>query len=282
MSPAKPSPRRPVRVELAAGRWFCLYAPVKARPRPARILACVLLLTAALPAVEYTFNTGYDYSKGNYGLPLATEIITLPLSLACTSGQTTWELSMPYMRIDGPGDVIPGIGRLSGRLVLVKTTNRGLGDITLGVKRNFAPPADQPWSWTFGAEVKFGTASVAKSLGTGEDDFATHVDFMYTAGAFTSFATLGYRWLGNPDGAGLRDYLYGTVGLSWACAEQTSLSLLVDLAQKNSAGGDSAANFTLAVGQMFDERWSGQAYYVRGTTDATADHGMGVSLSYNF
>jgi hypothetical protein len=255
---------------------------VKIRPCPGHYLACLLLLTAALPAVEFTFNTGYDYSKGNYGLPLATEIITIPQSLACTSGQTTWELGLPYLRIDGPGDVVPGIGRLAGRLVLLKSTNRGLGDITLGVKRSFAPPADQPWSWSAGAEVKFGTASVAKSLGTGEDDFAAHVDFMYTAGAFTPFATLGYRWLGNPAGADLRDYLYGTVGLSWACAEQTTLSLLADLAQKNSAGGDSAANFTFAVGRVFAERWSGQAYYVKGTSDATADHGMGLSLSYSF
>lgn len=251
-------------------------------PCPCRILACVLLLTAALPAADFTLNTGYDYSKGDYGLPLSTEIITIPLSLAYTAGQTTWELSLPYMRIDGPGDVVPGIGRFAGRRVLLKTTSRGLGDITLGVKQSFAAPADQPWSWSAGAEVKFGTASVAKSLGTGENDFATHVDFTCSAGSLTPFVTLGYRWLGNPAGADLRDYLYGTVGLSWACAEQTSLSLLLDLAQKNSTGGSAAANYTLAVGQVLDERWQGQAYYVRGTSDASADHGLGLSLSYSF
>lgn len=250
-------------------------------PYPARLFTGCLLLTGILRA-EVTVTTGFDYSRGDYGLPIPTKIITVPFAVSYAVNQTTWELSLPYVRVDGPGDVVPGIGRLAGRLVLLKTVNQGLGDLTLGVTRQFAVPADQPWSWAAGAEIKLGTADAAKSLGTGEDDFATHVDLYYSAGRFTPFATLGYRWLGNPTGSDLRNYIFGTAGLNWACTEKVTLAALVDWAEKNSASGRSSTNFTLSVSRTFSEQWQAQAYGMRGSSEASPDYGLGLSLNRRF
>ena len=160
--------------------------------------------------------------------------------------------------------------------------SRGLGDLTLGVTRNFAAPPDQPWSWSAGAEVKFATASTDRSLGTGEDDYATHVDLSYAAGRLTPFATLGYRWLGNPAGSDLRNYLFGTVGVNLAYTDQTTLALMMDWAEKNSTSGKASANFTVSVTRAFGDQWQVQAYGVLGQSDATADYGLGLSLSRGF
>lgn len=273
---------RGIFVELATGSWFCPSARVKTTPCLTRFLACGLLLIAALPAEEVTLHTGFDYSIGNYGLPVSTEITTIPLSLSYVVNQTTWELSLPYLRINGPGEVVPGIGRYTARLLRSKSVSQGLGDFTMGVTQDFGGAEGRPWTWAAGAEVKFGTASAAKSLGTGENDFATHVDFTFTAGAFTPFATLGYRWLGNPAGSDLRNYVFGTVGVNWACTEKTTLGLLADWAERNSTGGSTSSSFTLSVTRALGEHWQIQAYVVQGNSDATADHGLGLGLSRRF
>lgn len=229
---------------------------------------------------EVTVSTGFDYSRGDYGLPIPTRIITVPFSVSYAVNQTTWELSLPYVQVDGPGDVVPGIGRLAGRLLLLRSTNQGLGDLTLGATHQFG--AASGWSWAAGAEVKLGTASAERSLGTGEDDFAAHVDFSRAAGPLTPFLTLGYRWLGNPAGSDLRNYVFGTAGLSWACTEKVTLTALADWAAKNSASGSSSANFTLSVSRAFGDKWQAQLYGVRGTSDNAPDYGGGLSLSRGF
>ena len=269
------------RVGLATGARFCPYARVKIHPSPVRLFTGCLLLTGFLRA-EVTLSSGFDYSTGDYGLPVSTEITTIPFSMSYVVNQTTWELSLPYLHIDGPGEVVPGIGRFTRRLVLLKTVNQGLGDLTLGVTRQFAVPADQPWSWAAGAEVKIGTADADQFLGTGQDDFATHVDLYYTAGSITPFVTLGYRWLGSAPGSNLRNYLFGTVGFSWACTDKVTLGLLLDWAEKTSAGGESAANLTLSASRAFGENWQAQVYGVLGSSDASADYSLGLGASRRF
>lgn len=254
---------------------------MKIHPLLRGLLAALLLQGATLRA-EFTLSSGYDYSTGYYGLPLSTEITTIPFSLSYVVNRTTLELSQPYLSIDGPGEVVPGIGRFTGRLVLLKTVNRGPGDLTLGITQQFAGPAESPWSWAVGAEVKFGTADAAKFLGTGEDDYATHVDLYYTAGSFTPYVTLGYRWLGNPAGSTLRNYLFGTVGFSWACTDKVTLGLLVDWAEKTSVGGEAATNLTLSAARTFREKWQAQVYGVLGSSDASAAYGLGFGLSRQF
>jgi hypothetical protein len=255
---------------------------MKPRLPLSRLLACGVLLAAGLPAEEFTLRTGFDYSSGDYGLPLSTQITTVPLSVSYALNQTTWDLGLSYLRINGPGDVVPGVGRFIRRRLLSKQTNKGVGDLTLGVTRYFPGPEDRPWSWSAGAEVKFGTASAEKSLGTGRDDFTTHVDFTWSAGALTPFVTLGHRWLGNPVGSDLRNYFYGTVGVNWACTETTTVAVMADWSQKNADSGEASSNYTLSVTRAFGEKWQLQGYGTLGQSDATADHGYGLSLGRRF
>lgn len=253
---------------------------MKLAPTPGRLLAGALLLAGILRA-EVMVNTGFDYSTGDYGLPVSTEIITVPFSVSYVINRTTWEIGLPYVRVDGPGEVVPGIGRANRRLLRSKEVTQGLGDLTLAATHDFSAD-DRPWSWAVGGEFKFGTADAEKSLGTGKDDFAAHVDLYYTTGSFTPFATLGHRWLGNPPGADLRNFFFGTLGLSWTCTEQTTLTFLVDWAEKNSDASTSSVNYTLSASRAFGEHWHAQLYGVLGSSDSSADHGMGVGLSRRF
>ncbi|HWA25362.1 MAG TPA: hypothetical protein VG734_06865 [Lacunisphaera sp.] len=248
------------------------------------LLACGLLLAPALPAQEiFTLRTGFDYSTGNYGLPVSTEIITVPVSVAyAVTPSTTLECSVPYLRTNGPGDVIPGIGRYVRRLLQSKHVSQGAGDFTVGLTHDFAAGEDSLLAWSGGAEVKFGTASAQKSLGTGEDDFMVHWDVAWSGGAISPFATLGYRWLGNPAGGDLRNYLFGTVGVNWAWTEHSTVALLADWAQRNSDSGRASSNLTLAVTRALGEKCDLQVYGMIGHSDSTADHGYGLSIGRRF
>jgi len=248
---------------------------------PRRLLAGFLIL-AAVAHAEVSLHSGFDYSSGDYGQSLSTQIITVPVAVAYTVNRTTWELGWSYVRIDGPGDVVPGVGRFSRRARLSKTVQQGLGDLTLGVAHAFAVPEGRRWSWTVAAELKFGTADADKFLGTGKDDFAMRTEWSYEAGAFTPFATLGYRWLGNPAGSDLRDHAFGTVGISWACSELTTLGLFADWAAKNAADGETSSSFTLSVSRALGAKWTGQLYGMLGNSDATADYSLGVGVSRRF
>lgn len=256
---------------------------MKPRLRFARLFACGVLLAVTLAAEEvFTLRTGFDFSTGDYGQPVSTQITTFPVSVSYTDNQTTWDLGLSYLRVNGPGDVIPGIGRFRQRLLASKHVSKGCGDFTVGVTHDFTPPEGRPWSWSAGAEVKFGTASAAKSLGTGKDDFMVHVDLFRPAGAFAPFATLGYRWLGNPDGSDLRNYVFGTVGVNWACTDTMTAAALVDWAQRNSASGRASSNFTLSVTRAVGDRCEIQVYGVLGHSDSTADHGYGLGIGRRF
>ncbi len=245
-------------------------------------LLTLLLLIAKQMHAGFTLNSGFDYSTGDYGLPVSTEIITIPFSVSYAVNRTTWEMSLPHLRIDGPGEVVPGIGRLVRRQLRARSTNEGVGDLTFRVSHELAGREGNPWTWVVGAEMKLGTANATKSLGTGENDHAMQVEVYYSAGRFTPFATLGYRKLGNPPGSDLRDFAYGTAGLNWACTERVTLAVLVDGAARSSAGGSSTTNWIVSISRPLGERWHAQLYGVWGTSDASADNGGGLGLSRSF
>lgn len=59
--------------------------------------------------------TGISYSKGDYGEIAATEVVAVPVSLTWRSGPLKLRVSVPYVRVDGPGSlIVTPIGRDSG------------------------------------------------------------------------------------------------------------------------------------------------------------------------
>ena len=133
-----------------------------------------------------------------------------------------------------------------------------------------------------GGEVKFGTADRAKGLGTGEDDFAGHVDGYWTKEQLTLFATLGYRKLGDPPGSDLLNTVYGTAGWSFQVNKETSCGLTYSASQKSSKSSSSQAEVVAFATRKIREKWNAQLYLMLGATKASPDLGSGLSLSRAF
>lgn len=82
-----------------------------------------------------------------------------------------------------------------------------------------------------GAKVKFGTASISKGLGSGENDYAFQLDAYKTLEKLTLMSTVGYRIIGNPSNSeySLKNVWFGSIGASYKIDAENSAGLFVDL-----------------------------------------------------
>ena len=87
------------------------------------------------------------------------------------------------------------------------------------------------------AKYKFGTASVSKGLGTGENDFGLVLDAYFPMGKATPFITTGYRLLGDPPGQNLHNTRQLGGGIAYKVSDQTSLGIIYDWRSAASSAG---------------------------------------------
>jgi hypothetical protein len=71
-----------------------------------------------------SLSVGADYSNGDYGSSESTNVYYMPFAAVYNTGAFTYRLTIPYIRVTGPGDVIPGgLAGSGGGSSVVTTTN---------------------------------------------------------------------------------------------------------------------------------------------------------------
>src|SRR5437764_8948928 len=94
-------------------------------------VTCVAALPAVSQADGITLGTGFDYTSGSYGASQKTDILYVPFYARYETGRALFRLTVPYVRITGPGNVLgAGADRVTipGRAG-ARRTESGLGDI---------------------------------------------------------------------------------------------------------------------------------------------------------
>jgi hypothetical protein len=240
------------------------------------------LSSSALFAEGLTLGTGFDYTSGKYGTSEKTEILYVPLTGKYEMGPWTFRAVLPYIRVTGPGNVV-GVG--DDRVTLpggstTRRTDSGLGDIVTSAFYNVMNEGRAPFGLDIGAKVKFGTADRDKGLGTGENDYSIQADAFKPFGATTAFASLGYRWYGDPPGVALRNVVYGSAGATHKLSDNTSFGAAYDWRPKVSDNGGQISEATAFVTQRLSRAWKLQLYGVKGFSTGSPDYGAGAFLSY--
>jgi len=228
-----------------------------------------------------TLSTGADYSSGTYGLSDSTRVFYVPVTAKHETGRWALKLVVPYIRITGPSNVV---GAPENQVILpgggfARRTESGLGDV---VASAFYNVLSAPFGLDIGARIKFGTADENRGLGTGRNDFSLQADLFKAIGAFTPFATLGYRRYGDPEGVDLRNVVYGTLGSSYRISQPTTVGLAYDWRDRIAQGRDRVSELTAYVSRRLSGNWKLQVYAVRGFTNASPDFGAGTVLAYSF
>lgn len=239
---------------------------------------------ATLPAAAdpgFSFTTGMDYSTGKYGGTESTDILYIPLTGKYEADKYTLKLTVPYLQITGPGNVVRDVGQI-GTPSATRTRQSGLGDVVVAGTYNMYEGRTNGTLMDLTAKIKFGTADEAKGLGTGKNDYAVQADLYKTLGKNTVFGTLGYKVMGSPAGITLNNVFYASLGAGHKYSQETSAGLILDLREKASATGFEQRELTAYVSHKLGKTWKAQAYGVKGFSNGSPDWGAGAMVTAAF
>ncbi len=246
-------------------------------------IAMVLVSPSAL-ADSWKFSTGIDYSSGDYGADKDTDILYIPFTASYNTGPWTSKVTVPWIRIEGPGGVvgggdgsvvIPGKGKAQST-----SSESGLGDIWTSLRyevQNF--PADLGYLDLTG-KIKLPTADENDGLGTGEVDYTLQADYARSMGRLTPLLTLAYKIKGDPSGYDLDNVFYLSAGADWRVRRGVNVGATLDFQEASSSGADDALELFTYLSYKLSNTWSVVPYLYLGFSDGSPDEGLGVSLNY--
>ncbi len=229
---------------------------------------------------QIRWSTGVDFTSGKYTDNQTTSILYVPFSAKALFGDFEAKVTVPYIRIKGPGTVVGGGGGpiARDRAANAITTQAGLGDVTASLTYTKFMQ-DNTLFVDFTGKVKLPTASSEKNLGTGNTDFTTQVDVSKIVGGANLFATIGYRFMGSSDLLPLRDGFLGTIGASFDVSDRASLGLIYDYRQSASFRAENPSELTGFVSWKLSKKISLQTYGIVGFSNGSPDTGVGMQIS---
>lgn len=245
------------------------------------VMLSLLATTAVRAADGYpALSLGLDYSSGKYGSQTTTETWALPLSLKYRTDVWSVRLSTAWLRVQNAGNVTPDGDPLnaSGNA----STTEGMGDITTTLTYNLVDERDSWAGLDIGAKIKFGTASVSKFLGTGENDYTLNAELFKSTVKWTPFLNLGYKWKGDPDSIEYRNVWLGSIGTDYRITPTLSLGGSVDWQQAVTATSDPIREAMLYLNFRLSAASRLNLYAVGGFSEASPDWGSGLTLSHRF
>lgn len=239
--------------------------------------------TASVRLGGFSLTTGIDYSTGKYGGASSTDILYLPLTGRYEIDKWVFKLTVPYIMVTGPGNVVRGIGIIKSKPAGRRRTESGLGDVVAGVTRNVVDLASSGTLVDLTGKIKFGTASASKGLGTGENDYAAQVDVTQRVTSLVSvFGSLGYKIVGSPAGAQLSNVVYGEAGAAFKISDGLHAGGFFDASQAASPASGQQREVTAYLTRAFSERWKLQVYGVHGFANGSPDWGGGAMATFAF
>lgn len=225
-------------------------------------------------ATSFSVTTGVDYSSGNYGTGIDTNILVVPVMGRLTAGN--WRLSavLPWVRVNG-ANVIPGA---EGGPVVIdpnapRTTREGIGDLSLSA--TYAIPEESLGvGLEFTGRVKLPTGSTSKSLSTGKTDFSGSAELSKTFGTVTPFVEVGYTVRGDPSYIDLNNTWFGSVGASVVVGKSVLLASY-DYQQATSPLTKDSQDVFGAFAMPVGRRLTFTVYGSAGLSDGAPDYGVG-------
>src|SRR5712692_5156363 len=149
--------------------------------RFADLLSCAMVWSSAAPVAAQTkswkVSESVTYERGDFGTGTETTIVYIPTVLKRYFEKGDVSLVVPYLHIEGSGDVVtvngvPQRGKKNPQATTSAATvsNGGIGDVLLKGSYYLLEETAQPLNLSVVAKIKFPTASRSRNLGTGKFD----------------------------------------------------------------------------------------------------------------
>lgn len=189
------------------------------------------------PRASGEMTVGVQHQTGKYGTGERINTASAVVGTRVATGRAILSASLPYTRIDAPGNVVPGGGGVLGLPVIVdpnrpatRVRRQGIGDARLGAA--WAMPIKSVDLAAYG-QVKLPTA--ASGLGTGKADYAAGIEASKTLGRVAPFASVTYTMPGSPRSFQLRNAWSGQAGLNATLGSSVSGQIAYGRAQNPSS-----------------------------------------------
>lgn len=255
--------------------------------------AAMLALGSAHADDGFALGIGVDYSSGEYGGDTTTEILSLPVTAKFTSGNWSYKASLPWLRVSGDPNVLPGLGSVvntnpfgrgrGGILPPADTqesgTASGIGDLRLAATYSF--DTGGPLGIDLTGNAKIATADEDKGLGTGANDYGLALDLYRDFDGTLLFGGVGYTVLGESSFVDVDSVLNANVGASWRVGGGR-LGAMYDWRESASSGFEDRSEVTGFYGFNAGEASKFQIYATAGLSDGSPDWGGGVSYTHAF
>jgi len=226
---------------------------------------------------------GTYWSSGDYGVRDDTDIFYIPLSYELSYFPWIITVTVPYLGLEGPGDVFLETGNIGSNTGNGEFIDQdGVGDTVLSATYQFEPLFKDRVFMDLTLETKFPTADEQADLGTGEQDYAAKLDFYVSQGKATWFSTLGYRYRGKTALYDLEDSIFASLGYMRQMSDKSYLGLLYDYRERASGNGFESHEIMPFVTHNLTEKITLMAYTIIGFTNSSADRTLGLQVSYAF
>ncbi len=230
------------------------------------------------PQIEVS--TGVEYEEGNYGSGTKIKILSVPTSLTLSTGPLQLVATLPYRRVEGPSNVVPG-GMLGlpilfdpGQPQSESITREGRGDLEIGAI--YSVPTHVV-NIAFSGSVKLPTAE--NNLGTGALDYTLGAEVSKPlAGGILPFASFAYTLPGSPNGYTLQDSYAVSAGVVVMIAARTQAHLSYRHADNASSLISSDQRLLSGLNTRLGEGLSLGLYGSAGLTEGAPDFTTGVRI----
>ena len=244
------------------------------------LLAAAIVSSPCIAADRTTLSMGADYSTGDYGSETDTRIWYLPVSIKLEQTAFIYKLTIPYLQITGPGNIVGADANPGGGSGQEVTTESGPGDIIAAISYSLFPYQPGELFVELTGKVKFPTADETKLLGTGEYDYSLQTDLFYTSGMVGIFGTLGYKIYGDPPGINYQNIYYYSLGVNYRHKRQFSSGLIYDVKEAATTSGTDQQELTPFISIKLDSKKKMLFYLVKGLSDGSPDWGIGLNFGY--
>jgi hypothetical protein len=269
---------------------------------PAATALCLslLLCDAARAGDGFTVGTGVDYSSGKYGSDTTTDILAVPVTASWTHGKFSARVSVPWLRVSGDPNVLPGVGGVDntnplgrGRLPLIgdigqppadenetpRGTASGIGDVSTAL--TWSLPLGKQAGIDLGVNAKFATADEDKGLGTGANDYGASIDLYRDFDGTLLFGGVGRTRLGDSRYIDLDEVDNASLGLGQKVGNGR-IGAMYEYRSSASSGRDDRRDAMLFYSRPNARGGRVQFYASHGFTDGGPEWGAGVAISTGF
>ena len=264
------------------------------------LLAIPLLLIAATAdaADGARIGIGAETSSGRYGTPSKTRIDSVPVTLSAIRGRWTVKGSLPWVRVEGDANVVPGLGGVSnlnplgrgrtglpiigpapgGQATPQRGSASGVGDLRLAT--TYAVTGTKAGVGITG-NAKIATADEDKGLGTGANDYGAAIDAYRNVGSTTLFGGVGYTRFGRSRHIDIDSGANANAGVSVA-AGRGRVGVQYDwreaVTRTSEPRRDATGFYARPVGKASEV----QVFAGKGMSDGSPDWNAGVGVTVGF